>query len=184
MPRVPRSSSTLASPDRRWPRSAPGIALIGLLLLPSAPTTAAGWLAGPSTERCALHKVLDGDSLLLDCDGDRVEVRLHCIDAPEYTQVPWGRRASARLRRIASGSLELRPIETDRFGRTVGEVTNGDGILLNLDLVRTGHAAVYRRYCDERAYARAEDEARDAGLGIWAQPGEHQTPWRYRRRSR
>jgi endonuclease YncB( thermonuclease family) len=158
--------------------------LIAPLLLPLAPALAAGWLAAPPPERCRLNKALDGDSLVLDCNGERIEVRLHCIDAPEYTQVPWGRRASARLRRLAAGDLELRPLETDRFGRTVAEVTNGDGTLINLDLVRTGHAAVYPRFCDDRAYARAEDEARDAGRGIWAEPGEHQTPWRYRRRAR
>ncbi len=147
---------------------------------------AAGWLASPPTERCTLIKVLDGDSLRLDCSGEEVEVRLHCIDAPEYGQVPWGRRAASHLRRLAAGDLELRAIELDRFGRTVGEVytLDPDPRLLNLELVRAGHAAVYQRFCDDPAYLKAERAAEGAGLGIWSQPGEHQTPWRYRQRRR
>jgi endonuclease YncB( thermonuclease family) len=179
----------LSRPDDGRVRSLPppiGYLVLAAALCGLGTARAAGWLAAPPSEPCTLAKVMDGDSLRLDCRGEEVEVRLHCIDAPEYGQVPWGRRAASHLRRLAAGDLELRAIELDRFGRTVGEVytLDPDPSLLNLEQVRAGHAAVYHRFCDDPAYLKAEREAEGAGLGIWSQPGEHQTPWRYRQRRR
>jgi endonuclease YncB( thermonuclease family) len=48
-------------------------------------------------------------------------------------------------------------------------------------MVRAGQAAVYARYCSERAYYRARDDARAAGLGIWSKLGEQQRPWEWRK---
>jgi endonuclease YncB( thermonuclease family) len=128
--------------------------------------------------------VLDGDSLRLICARGSVEVRLHCIDAPEKDQRPWSDRARDHLREMAARELELVRIETDRFGRTVGEVyTSGpERRFLNLEQVRSGHAAVYDRYCEDARFARAEREARAARLGIWSRKGLHQTPWVFRQR--
>jgi endonuclease YncB( thermonuclease family) len=145
----------------------------------------AGWSLAGTGRICELDRVLDGDSLRLVCDGDAVEVRLYCIDAPEKGQQPWADRSRTHLRRIAPKGVEMRPIETDRFGRTVAEVytTGRVRLSLNLEQVKRGHAAVYPRFCEERRFFRAEREARAASLGIWASPGSHQTPWfvRYRR---
>lgn len=133
---------------------------------------------------CTLIRVLDGDSMELRCRGETVEVRLHCIDAPEWDQGPWGRRSLRHLERMTPREVELRVVETDRFGRTVGEVygTGLDHPLLNLRQVASGQAAVYRHYCDDPRYDHAEREARQARLGIWSQPGEQQRPWEFRHR--
>lgn len=133
---------------------------------------------------CTLIRVLDGDSMELRCRGKTVEVRLHCIDAPEWEQVPWGRGSLRHLERMTPRELELRVLETDRFGRAVGEVySTGLGHpLLNLQQVASGQAAVYRHYCDDPRYDRAEREARQARLGIWSRSGEQQTPWEFRHR--
>jgi endonuclease YncB( thermonuclease family) len=142
----------------------------------------ADWSFAGSGRICDLDRVLDGDSLRLVCDGESVEVRLHCIDAPEKGQQPWADRARADLERIASRRVEMHPIETDRFGRTVAEVytTGTERRSLNLEQVRRGNAAVYRRYCEEPRFLRAEDEARAASLGIWGTPGGQQRPWTFR----
>lgn len=147
---------------------------------------AAGWIAAPPSRICRLSKVLDGDSLMLDCDGESVEVRLHCIDAPERDQIPWGKQSRRHLRNIATGEVEFMEIDLDRFGRTVGDVytTGPDRQMLNLDQVTTGQAAVFTRYCDDPRFFRAEREAREAGIGIWSRPGEQQTPWEFRHRAR
>jgi len=145
---------------------------------------AGGWLAGPPDRVCRLDKVLDGDSLVLTCDGESVEVRLHCIDAPEREQVPYAKQSRRHLREIAPMDLELREIELDRFGRTVGEVysTGPERLMLNLEQVARGQAAVFARFCDDPRFFRAEREAREAGIGIWTRPGEQQTPWLFRHR--
>ncbi len=144
----------------------------------------ADWSFGSTGRLCTLNRVVDGDSLQLVCAGETREVRLYCIDAPETAQRPWGKRALANLRKIATREVEMREIETDRFGRTVAEVyTSGEPRLsLNVEQVRLGQAAVYPRYCEESRFFRAERTARDASLGIWASPGAHQTPWDFRQR--
>jgi endonuclease YncB( thermonuclease family) len=144
----------------------------------------AHWSLGGGGRHCALRQVLDGDSLQLSCDGEPVEVRLHCIDAPEKGQSPWSDRSRAHLRRIATGPLELHPVEKDRYGRVVAEVftMGAERRSLNLEQVRQGHAAVYDRYCEDPRFFRAERQARSASLGIWSTPGDHQTPWAFRQR--
>lgn len=142
------------------------------------------WSFAGSGRLCALNQVLDGDSLRLTCGGTSVVVRLYCIDAPEQGQKPWGNRSRAHLERIATDRIEMRPIETDRFGRTVAEVYTADGerLSLNLEQVKQGQAAVYPRYCEESRFFRAERKARAAAVGIWGKQGEHQTPWTFRHR--
>ncbi len=127
---------------------------------------------------------MDGDSLRLACDGETIEVRLYCIDAPERQQRPWGGLARVNLRRIATPRLEIQAVEIDRFGRTVARVyaPGPPRRMLNLEQVRGGYAAVYNRYCSEDDFLRAEREARRDARGIWSTPGLQQTPWEFRHR--
>lgn len=143
----------------------------------------AGWLARTQGEICRVERVLDGDSLRVLCAGTAVEVRLHCIDAPEWGQTPWAKRSRRHLRELASQQVVLVQVEKDRFGRQVAEVFGAgpEGPLLNLEQVRSGNAVVYRHYCDDPRYERAEREAREARLGVWSRPGAQRTPWLYRR---
>jgi endonuclease YncB( thermonuclease family) len=163
-----------------------GLAILGYWLAVNLGETAwaMGWLGRTATRACTLVQVLDGDSLNLRCDGETLEVRLHCIDAPERDQRPWGKQSRRHLREIAPRTVELQTVEIDRFGRTLGKVYSTGPIrrLLNLEQVASGHAAVYEHYCSDPAFTRAEREARKARLGIWSRPGEQQTPWVFRHR--
>jgi endonuclease YncB( thermonuclease family) len=143
------------------------------------------WLPRPRGPVCDVERVLDGDSLRLLCAEGPIEVRLHCIDAPERGQRPWSTQSRRHLQELAQGQVEPVVVEQDRFGRQVADVygTEPGRPLLNLEQVRSGYAAVYRRYCRDPRYERAEREARDLGRGIWSRSGEHQTPWTYRLRS-
>ena len=105
-----------------------------------------------------------------DCDtirvrgrnGETVTVRLACIDAPEAAQGSVGADAIAALKQLlTAGRLELRPQTVDRYERTVAEVIAG-GRNVNLEMVRSGAAFVYRRSlrdCDAGAYEAAEQQA-------------------------
>lgn len=149
-------------------------------LLPQA----MGSPAPPPSRICTLDQVLDGDSLRLTCKGKSVEVRLHCIDAPEYEQIPWGKASLRHLREITPRRVELKTREIDQFGRIVGEIytTGANRRFLNLEQVGSGHAAVYEHYCSDPAFTQAQRKARKAGLGIWSKPGAQQTPWVFRHR--
>ncbi|WP_328988102.1 thermonuclease family protein [Thiorhodovibrio winogradskyi] len=117
------------------------------------------------------------------CNGLKLKVRLYCIDTPEIQQPPWGTESRDYLRRITSRVVSLRIHDTDRYGRKVAEVIDPTtGTVLNRAMVEAGQAAVYRRYCPDPSYRQAEANAKAAGLGIWAVPGDHQRPWDWRKR--
>jgi endonuclease YncB( thermonuclease family) len=139
---------------------------------------------------CRVNSIHDGDTLRAFCNGDKVNVRLHCIDAPEIAQRPWGKESRDYLRRITPGTITLRRLDTDRYGRVIGEAFAGADAdtagsePLNLAMVSAGQAVVYPQHCRDGRYFAAQDRAREAGSGIWARAGDHQQPWNYRRARR
>lgn len=157
--------------------------LLALVLLLSGcnwqQDTAASLISGD----CRVNSVHDGDTLRLTCQGEKIKVRLYCIDTPEIGQRPWGSESGEALRRMTPSQVRLVTHTKDRYGRMVSEVFSGDDNL-NLAMVRQGHAAVYPKYCDRQAYFEAEAQARQQGLGIWSKPGLHQQPWQWRHRQR
>jgi endonuclease YncB( thermonuclease family) len=149
-------------------------AVAALFLALAAPSAIAG-------ERCALDHCHDGDTCTLVCEGARVKVRLHCIDAPEMAQAPWGAKSRDHLRQqVPEGAMvELRSVTRDKYGRTVG-VLLLDGVNLNLNQVQAGWAAAYPKYCAEPVYYQAQDDAQAQRRGIWQQAGAQQRPWEWR----
>ncbi len=134
-----------------------------------------------SGEPCRVTRISDGDTIRATCQGEALRVRLYCIDAPETDQHPWGADSTEHLRRITPTTIGLVRHNTDRYGRVIGELFDGE-TSLNLAMVRVGQAAVYPQYCSDPAYFSAERAAKSAGLGIWRTPGLHQRPWEWRRR--
>lgn len=126
----------------------------------------------------------DGDTLRVNQDGNTITVRLACIDSPEADQ-PGGAAAADRLRQLLprDQTVQLIPVDTDRYGRTVAVVfVNGRSI--NLQLVKEGLAVVYPQYLSNCPNSRndllaAEDEARSAESGVWAQANPVM-PWDWR----
>ena len=118
--------------------------------------------------------VIDGDTI----DVGTVRVRLHGIDAPEWSQVctgwfasPWrcGQTASRYLARLAEGREVHCPSHRgrDRYGRTIAVFYLGD-VDLNRAMVASGLAWAFRRYSLD--YVEVENQARSARLGIWYAP--------------
>lgn len=121
---------------------------------------------------CRVVSIYDGDTMTVICNRERYRVRLHCIDAPEMSQDPWGRISRDYLRSITPPVVALIPKDTghghlDRYGRIVADLITPDDRRRNLgmEMVRTGHAAVYGKYCDEAPYFWLEEVARGAGPG-------------------
>lgn len=152
------------------------------------------WLAGAlvlalgqaalATE-ASFVRAADGDSLVVEVEGLQAELRLIGVDCPEFRQ-QWGKEAQAFSERFASaGPLRLTfdKERRDRYHRALAYVWRGNR-MLNEELVREGLAVVYclkrnRTYCER--FQRAEEEARAARRGFWAQGGLKQTPAEYRR---
>lgn len=141
----------------------------------------------PERDTARVMRVLDGDSLIVRlAGGEDVEVRLFGIDAPEYRQ-PWSGKSRQALRRLVGDRpvrLEIRTV--DQYGRSVAVVRRvPDELDLGREMVRLGHAWVYRRYTNDAALVALEQEARSAGLGLWSMPESQRIPpWEWRRQNR
>jgi endonuclease YncB( thermonuclease family) len=125
--------------------------------------------------------ITDGDTLtVLTADHRQVKIRLHGIDAPETGQ-DFGSRAKQAASELAFGKeVTVRPMEKDRYGRTVAEVPLPGGRSLGREMVRQGRAWWYRTYAPgDRELARLEAEAKTARRGLWSQPGAV-PPWKWR----
>lgn len=136
-------------------------------------------------ETCQVRDCHDGDTCTLICAGQKTKVRLHCIDAPEMQQGGWGRKSrDVLINRLSEWStVELRRIETDKYGRTVGVLVQ-DQVNINLQLVHSGWAATYPKYCREPVYYQAQQDAEKNRRGIWREDGFQQQPWEWRRLQR
>ncbi len=128
--------------------------------------------------------VTDGDSIKVLAPGNKqVKIRLHGIDCPEGGQA-FGKKAKQFTSSQCYGTtIQYREVDTDRYGRTVATVYLVDGTELNLAILKAGFAWHYRRYSDRQDYADAEEEARRAGIGLWADPNAI-PPWEWRRNKR
>jgi endonuclease YncB( thermonuclease family) len=129
-------------------------------------------------------RIADGDSIevVREVGGrsERLEIRLAGIDAPERGQ-PWGGKARAALsQRVFGKPVRINAVATDRYGRTVAEVY-ADGVCVGCELLREGHAWVYRRYSHDPVLLELEAEARAAHRGLWSLPEAQQVPpWQWR----
>ena len=97
----------------------------------------------------------DGDTCRTT-EGEKV--RLACIDTPELSGsnadlVPAkASRDYLRSRVVGKESL-IRRVNTDRYGRTVGDLYLKPFESVGLDLFRSGHAVIYRRYAKQCPWA-------------------------------
>ena len=132
---------------------------------------------------CAVAQVQDGDSLLADCPGGHLRVRLWGIDAAEMGQKPWGEQARTYLQELlqAYPQVRLEITDTDRYGRSVARIWVDQQQDIGLQMVRAGKAIVYEQYNDSEHYRQVQAEAKQAALGIWAVQGGQQNPALWRR---
>lgn len=142
-----------------------------------------------SQEIAGRASVVDGDTLIVE--GQPKRVRLFGIDAPKSAQpctdaagarYLCGSRAAAYLAELIgrNGRVSCVELDRDRYGRVVASCSI-NGRDLGDAIVRSGWAIDYVRYSRGR-YEAAEEEARDAGRGLWA--GDFEAPWEWRTKDR
>ena len=142
-----------------------------LFVTPSLADTLEGRVVGIS----------DGDTLsLLDASKTKVKIRLAAIDAPEKAQ-PFGQKSKEKLSDICyDKQATVIVVDTDRYGRTVGEVVCG-GTNANEVMIKLGMAWVYRKYDKGYLHLYAfEDEAKATNRGLWVDPNPV-APWDWRK---
>jgi micrococcal nuclease len=134
-------------------------------------------------EAAVVDHVTDGDTITVRIDGRRERVRYIGLDAPEIAHPEEGtpaecggteaRAANARLVEGAEVVLERDRSDRDRFGRLLRHVwvETADGWELVGELLVMDGAVEARSYPPDTGrdafLDAAEQQARDAGLGIW-----------------
>jgi micrococcal nuclease len=155
-------------------RTARAVVLIALWLWAGHDANAAEILTGK------VVRIADGDTLTLLVDREQVKIRLYGIDAPEKAQ-PFGNRAKQALSELTFGkSVRVEAKGKDKYKRTLGRVFVDDTDV-NLELVKRGMAWWYRHYAPkDKELAQAEEEARRAKRGLWAD-AKPIPPWEWRK---
>lgn len=148
-----------------------------LCALLACPSLAVAWPA-------VVLDVHDGDTLTVRrTSGDVVKVRLYGVNAPELAQ-PGGTEARDYLREMLADeeTVDVRTMDTDRYGRVVGRVQHGD-VDINAALLDAGQAWVYPQYCRSvipcAEWVVMTIRAALAQRGLWA-AGMPQPPWDWR----
>lgn len=127
--------------------------------------------------------IADGDTItVLTEDNQKIRVRLYGIDCPEKSQAFGGRAKQFTAQAVYGWTVEIEPVDTDRYGRTVG-IVSLNGKSLNESLIKAGYAWYYATYCNEKIcnfWKALERSAQADGLGLWSQVTPR-PPWVYRR---
>ncbi len=109
---------------------------------------------------------------------------MHEIDTPELEQ-PYGKEAKNALSTLVfRKTVSVKIVTIDDYNRYVGKVFLNN-LDINAEMVRKGHAWVYRKYARDKGLYRLEAEAKEKQLGLWALPDDQKIPpwqWRYKNR--
>ncbi|MBF0127029.1 MAG: thermonuclease family protein [Magnetococcales bacterium] len=130
-----------------------------------------------------VERVVDGDSLVVVRDGERVKVRLSGVDTPEHGQ-PFAEQARGFARaRVEGRTVRVVEKETDRHGRMVAWVTRPGEEELGAALVRAGLAWRHAYFSNDAGLKALEKSARERRLGLWSH-ADPTPPWVWKRRQK
>ncbi|MDZ8032054.1 thermonuclease family protein [Nostoc sp. DedSLP04] len=146
----------------------------------------------PISEPWQVVRVSDGDTIAVkNSSGVEKKIRFCGIDAPEKSQ-PLGQDSRRNLQALvdeAKKQVMITSIETDTYGRTVGEVftaVQGREKFLNEEQLTSGMGYYYAQYASKcpnhSALEKAEAIAKSGRKGVWS--GNYQRPWDYRKEQR
>lgn len=136
-----------------------------------------------------VERVVDGDTIVADIDGERERVRLLGIDTPESVAENrpdqcFGAESSDYLKQLlpegTAITLILDEEARDQYDRLLAYVVrSSDELFVNLDLLEQGYAGVLiyspnNHY--ESLFRDAERAASDAGTGLWGACGGPDVP--------
>ncbi len=128
----------------------------------------------PMTGKCV--KVLDGDTLIIECEKAQRTVNIEGIDAPELDQ-PWGKVVRNFVRDLVRGEdVQVEVVEVT--GDTVLARVTVNGIDLSEMLVSRGLAWVPEESADSDL-TELSAKARELPCGLWMD-ADPQSPWEFR----
>jgi micrococcal nuclease len=132
-----------------------------------------------------------GDTIVAVHGSVKFTIRLVGIDAPEVSHAknqpgqPFSQQSTKHLAGLVlNKTVDVKSFGSDRYGRTLGEVFL-DGNNINLEMVKSGLAEVYRgtpaKGQNMEPYWKAEEEAKKAGKGMWVLGNKYVSPREWRK---
>ena len=127
-----------------------------------------------------VERVVDGDTIVVDIDGNRERVRLLGIDTPESVAVNrpeqcYSRESTTYLAALLPKGTEVTRVHDiesrDQYDRLLAYVVrSSDQLFVYLDLLERSYAGVM--ICEPNSFYRrlfedAENDAFRAGIGLW-----------------
>jgi micrococcal nuclease len=139
----------------------------------------------PGLTPAEVTRIVDGDTIEVEIDGQTFKLRYIGIDTPETVDPRrpvqcFGREASERNRQLVEGravELERDVSDADQFGRLLRYVWV-DGRMVNAALVEEGYATASTYPPDVKyaeVFASLQSQARVASRGLWGAPCESAT---------
>jgi micrococcal nuclease len=140
--------------------------------------------SGPETSialpNATVVHVVDGDTVIVDFGEVEETIRLIGVNTPETVKPDspvecYGPEASAHTKELLPPGTPVRverDVEPrDVYGRLLGYLTRtADGLFVNDDLIRTGHATVLSiepNTAYHEQFVESATQAEAAGLGLW-----------------
>jgi micrococcal nuclease len=137
------------------------------------------WAAQAETFDAYVIAVIDGDTVLVLRDKQKLKLRLADIDAPEKAQ-PFGKQSLGHLKsRVNKKVVQVESRAIDQYGRTIATLKL-DGVDLNREQVRQGMAWEYSFHHSDKAFIALQLQAQQARRGLWQQTSP-QAPWEWRK---
>lgn len=128
-------------------------------------------------------KVVDGDTIYVDIDGEEKAIRLIGINTPETVDPRrlvecFGKEASERAKELLLGkTVSLLTDDSqeniDKYGRLLRYAKIKDDFFYNLEIIKQGYAFEYTYkypYKYQADFLKAQDYAKSNELGLW-KPG-------------
>jgi endonuclease YncB( thermonuclease family) len=126
--------------------------------------------------------ISDGDTYKILYEKKSLTIRLAHIDCPEKRGgQPFGKAAKQKASDICFGkTVNIVHNGFDRNKRIIAEVYLENKDCVNLLMVQMGYAWHYKEYSKNSTYAEAENIARKAQIGLWADANPI-PPWVFRK---
>lgn len=143
------------------------------------PQSTASATVGDDSTVGTVDRVVDGDTAIIEIDGELVRVRMLNIDAPESVTPDQpveclGPEASAFTKSLlpegARVRLEYDVERTDQYGRTLAAILTEDGENVSVEVARAGLARGVTFGPNDRFRPAVDDalaEARTDGVGLF-----------------
>ena len=141
-----------------------------------------------SINTAVITKIIDGDSIKANINGQVKNIRLACIDAME-AKAPMGKESTTTLQSLIpiGTTVTLNIVQVDRYQRLVAEIYKNEE-LINEKMLEAGAEIIYPRYLNNCKGNRekleaAQQKAQNKQVGFWGLPTNQQiNPWDWRRK--